>query len=147
MNPQSEWFEKDYYSVLGVSKGASAKEINKSYRKLARELHPDVNPGDDAAEDRFKEVTAAYEVLDDESKRAEYDEVRAMAASGGGFGGCRRALQLLAQDDSPELKAELLADLDEAIVEYKSLWLARNRPGGLNDSVAHFDSLLAAYRE
>ena len=61
--------------------------------------------------------------------------------------GCRRALQRLAQDDTPELKAELLADLEEAIVEYKALWLARNRPGGLSDSLAHFDGLLAAYRE
>ena len=61
--------------------------------------------------------------------------------------GCRRALQLLAQDDSPELKAELLADLEKAKEEYKALWLARNRPGGLKDSLAHFDTLLAAYQE
>lgn len=61
--------------------------------------------------------------------------------------GCRRALQRLAGDDTAALKAELLADLEETIDEYKSLWLARNRPGGLQDSLAHFDSLLAAYRQ
>ncbi len=87
MNPQREWFEKDYYAVLGVSKDASQKDINSAYRKLARELHPDANPGDDAAEERFKEVSAAYDVLGDETKREEYDKVRAMGAAGAGFGG------------------------------------------------------------
>lgn len=89
MTAQREWFEKDYYKVLGVAEDASAKEITKAYRKLARENHPDQNPGDSAAEDRFKEVTAAYEVLGDATKRAEYDEVRRMGpmAGMGGRGG------------------------------------------------------------
>ncbi|MDG2428592.1 MAG: molecular chaperone DnaJ [Acidimicrobiales bacterium] len=78
MTSQREWFEKDYYAALGVPKKASAREITKSYRKLARRLHPDANPGDDAAETRFKEVSAAYDVLGDESKRADYDQVRQM---------------------------------------------------------------------
>src|SRR5258708_949959 len=65
---------KDPYSVLGVSKTASADEIKKAYRKLAKKLHPDVNPGDRKSEDRFKEVSGAFEVLGDPNKRALYDE-------------------------------------------------------------------------
>lgn len=92
MAAQREWFEKDYYAVLGVSPDASAKEITKAYRKLARELHPDANPGDAKAEERFKEVSAAYDVVGDEARRAEYDEVRRLGpaagfAGGGGPGG------------------------------------------------------------
>jgi len=82
-----EWFEKDYYGVLGVPKNASASEIKKAYRKLAQQFHPDANPGNAEAEDRFKEISAAYDVLGDEEKRTSYDEVREMGASGfGGFG-------------------------------------------------------------
>ncbi len=84
---QREWFEKDYYATLGVSSTATAKEITSAYRKLARELHPDANPGDQAAEDRFKEVSAAYEVVGDAEKRAEYDEARRMGPMAAGFGG------------------------------------------------------------
>jgi molecular chaperone DnaJ len=80
---QREWFEKDYYKTLGVEKGATAKEITKAYRKLARDLHPDKNPGDAAAEEKFKDVAAAYDVLGDEAKRKEYDEVRAMGPMAG----------------------------------------------------------------
>jgi molecular chaperone DnaJ len=83
---QREWFEKDYYATLGVSSSATAKEITSAYRKLARELHPDANPGDQAAEDRFKEVSAAYEVVGDPDKRTEYDEARRMGPMAGGFG-------------------------------------------------------------
>ena len=86
MSGQREWFEKDYYQVLGVDKGATAKEITKTYRKLARDLHPDKNPGDAVAEEKFKNVAAAYDVLGDDVKRKEYDEVRAlgpMSAMGG----------------------------------------------------------------
>ena len=57
-----EWFEKDYYGVLGVPKNASAAEIKKAYRKLAQQFHPDANPGNADAEDRFKEISAAYDV-------------------------------------------------------------------------------------
>ena len=90
MAPQREWFEKDYYSVLGVQSGASDKEIQRAYRKLAKQYHPDANQGDAAAEERFKEISAAHEVLGDPDKRKEYDQVREMVASGvgpGGFGG------------------------------------------------------------
>jgi curved DNA-binding protein len=68
---------KDYYKVLGVDKKASEKEIKKAYRKLARKCHPDVNPGDDSAEDRFKEINEAHEVLSDPDKRKKYDQLGA----------------------------------------------------------------------
>ena len=83
---QREWFEKDYYATLGVSQTASPKEITSAYRKLAREFHPDANPGDAAAEDRFKEVSAAYEVVGDAERRGEYDEARRLGPMAGGFG-------------------------------------------------------------
>ncbi|MFN8021343.1 MAG: molecular chaperone DnaJ [Acidimicrobiales bacterium] len=83
MAAQREWFEKDYYRVLGVAETATAKEITKAYRKLARDSHPDTHPGDAAAEERFKEVSAAYDVLGDDTKRKEYDEVRRLGPVGG----------------------------------------------------------------
>jgi len=88
--PQREWFDKNYYEVLGVSETAAPKDITRAYRKLAREFHPDANPGNAAAEDKFKEISAAYDVVGDETKRAEYDEVRRQGPMGGmGFGGGR----------------------------------------------------------
>ncbi|MGW5366634.1 molecular chaperone DnaJ [Actinopolymorpha pittospori] len=80
-----EWLEKDFYKVLGVSKDASAEEIKKSYRKLARQNHPDANRGDAKAEERFKEVSEAYSVLSDPAKRKEYDEARSLFGGAGGF--------------------------------------------------------------
>lgn len=88
MAPQPEWFEKDFYKILGVPDSATQKEITRAYRKLARELHPDANPGDAEAEERFKDVSAAYDVVGDEAKRKEYDEVRTLGPIGSmGFGG------------------------------------------------------------
>lgn len=87
MSPQREWFEKDYYATLGVSKSSTDKEIKKAYRKLAAELHPDTNPGNTVAEEKFKDVSAAYDVLGDAAKRKEYDEVRAIGPMGGRGGG------------------------------------------------------------
>lgn len=83
MAAQNDWYEKDFYKILGVDANANAKELTKAYRKLARDLHPDKNPDDAAAEERFKEVAAAYDVLGDESKRSEYDEIRRLAPLGG----------------------------------------------------------------
>lgn len=82
MTAQREWFEKDYYAVLGVPATATAKEITKAYRKLARELHPDRNPGNVDSEEKFKAVSSAYDVLGDEAKRTEYDEVRRLGPMG-----------------------------------------------------------------
>ena len=78
-----DWIEKDFYAELGVSSTASADDIKKAYRKLARELHPDANPGDAKAEARFKAVSEAYGVLSDQEKRKQYDEARSLF--GGGF--------------------------------------------------------------
>ena len=89
MAPQREWFEKDYYATLGVVKDASEKEISRAYKKLAKQHHPDANPGNNDAEERFKEVSAAYDVLGDAAKKQEYDEVRRMVAAGVGPGGVR----------------------------------------------------------
>jgi len=84
---QREWFEKDYYATLGVSKTATAKEITKEYRKLARKYHPDANPNNASAEERFKEIAAAYDVLGTDETRKEYDEVRRVGPSSFGPGG------------------------------------------------------------
>jgi molecular chaperone DnaJ len=88
-----EWVEKDYYQVLGVPKNASHADIKKAYRKLAQQHHPDANPGNAEAETKFKEVSSAYDVVGDEEKRKQYDQVRQMVGSGsagfpgGGFPG------------------------------------------------------------
>ncbi|WP_020663876.1 molecular chaperone DnaJ [Amycolatopsis benzoatilytica] len=84
-----EWIGKDFYKELGVSSDATADEIKKAYRKLAKENHPDANAGNTAAENKFKAVSEAYGVLSDPSKRKEYDEARSLfgAGAGGGFGG------------------------------------------------------------
>jgi molecular chaperone DnaJ len=88
-----DWFEKDFYAVLGVSADATQDQVKKTYRKLARQFHPDANSGDPAAERRFKEIGEAYGVLSDPEQRRQYDAVRAMrggarfTAGGGGGGG------------------------------------------------------------
>src|SRR5881398_2541974 len=78
-----DYVEKDYYAALGVPKDATAADIKKTYRKLARQYHPDANKGDAAAEEKFKEISEAYDVLSDDKKRKEYDEARTLFGNGG----------------------------------------------------------------
>lgn len=81
------WLTDDFYKALGVSEDASENDIKKAYRKLSRKYHPDLNPGDAAAEKKFKEISEAYDVLSDKKQREEYDQIRRYGASGmGGFG-------------------------------------------------------------
>src|SRR5579864_7852912 len=105
---------KDYYKILGVNKNATEKEIRSAYRKLARQHHPDVNPGDKAAEDKFKEINEANEVLSDPEKRKKYDELSAYyqqygrmpgAAAGGpaGPGGTRYEYRTINPEDFENL--------------------------------------------
>ena len=86
-----DWIEKDFYKILGVTKGVSDADLKKAYRKLAKDNHPDLHPGDQAAESRFKDISEAYDVLSDVTERREYDAVRAMGGGArfqaGGRGG------------------------------------------------------------
>jgi molecular chaperone DnaJ len=101
---QREWAEKDYYALLGVKKDASESEIKKAYRKLAQKYHPDANPGDSSAEERFKEITQAYEVLKDDKKRKQYDQMREMLESGYvGFGSFPRGSRRIRVEDFGDL--------------------------------------------
>src|SRR6187402_1439671 len=93
-----DWFSKDFYATLGVPKSADQAAIKKAYRSLAKELHPDRNPGNASAEKRFKEVGEAYAVLSDKGQRQQYDAVHAMGggsrfqAGGQGGGGFEDAM-------------------------------------------------------
>lgn len=83
---QHDWLERDFYKILGVSESATEKDLTKAYRKLARKYHPDANQNNPKAEERFKEVSEAYDVLGDAERRKEYDELRKYGSTGG-FGG------------------------------------------------------------
>ncbi|MBI5741129.1 MAG: molecular chaperone DnaJ [Nitrospirae bacterium] len=131
---------QDYYDVLGVKKDASQEDIKKTYRKLARKFHPDLNPGDKGAEKKFKEINEAYEILSDAKKRAEYDQFGKAAAEGGphgfegfrspgfdfGYGGAEDIFADLFRgfrhEDIPENGPDLVTSLDISLEDaYKGL--------------------------
>jgi molecular chaperone DnaJ len=91
---RKEWLEKDYYATLGVPKDASQKDIKKAFRTLARQLHPDNNPGDSSAEARFKEINEAYDTIGDEETRKEYDHARDMGYFVGGPQGSQQYVRV-----------------------------------------------------
>lgn len=103
MSIRREWLERDYYAVLGVDRTASAKDIKKAYRALAQKHHPDNNPGDAAAEAKFKDLTEAYAVLGDEAQRREYDQARDAFARGAYAGGPGGGTQYVRIEDMGDL--------------------------------------------
>jgi curved DNA-binding protein len=128
---------KDYYKILGVEKNASQKDIQKAYRRLARKHHPDVNPGDSSAEEKFKEINEANEVLSDPEKRKEYDELNAYYQQYGhwpGAGGARRGAGGRAgQAQYYTMNEEDLGDLfggASPFSDFFETYFGGGRPGG-----------------
>ena len=117
-----DWMEKDFYAILGVPKDVDAKTLKKTYRKLAREWHPDAKPGDRAAEQRFKDIGEAYAVLSDPEKRKQYDAFGAAGpgAFHGGAGNVRFEefdLGNLGEGGQRALQQGLPADFDGRLVD------------------------------
>ena len=137
---------KDYYSTLGVAKTATPKEIKQAFRKLARQHHPDVNPGDKAAEAKFKEITEAYEVLRDPDKRARYDRDTAYAILDAGFV-CH--LGFNGRDGLPVVIPTTYGRLGGTVYVHGSpaAGMVRSLKGGLDVSLAvtHVDGLVLAH--
>lgn len=112
-----DWFDKDFYAVLGVSKDVTDADLKKTYRKLARKYHPDSNPGDAAAEAKFKEISEAYSVLSDPEQRQEYDQIRAMGsgarftAGGQGAGGFEDVFSMFGQGRGTRTQAQDFDDI------------------------------------
>ena len=122
MAVQADWLERDLYAVLGVAEDADSKTISRAYRKLARELHPDTHPDDAEATERFKGVTAAYDVLGDETKRAEYDEFRRAVAGAG-----RREPDGWTWNSSE--RGDFAADDEQGVDDLRRLYVEHFRPG------------------
>jgi molecular chaperone DnaJ len=115
-----DWFDKDFYQVLGVSKEVSDADLKKTYRKLARKYHPDSNQGDASAEARFKEISEAYAVLSDPGQREEYDQIRAMgsgarftAGGTGGGGGFEDVFSMFNQGRGGNTRFQTAGDFDD----------------------------------
>jgi len=114
-----DWFDKDFYSVLGVSKDVSDADLKNTYRKLARKYHPDSNQGDASAEAKFKEISEAYAVLSDPEQRAEYDQIRAMGsgarftAGGQGAGGFEDVFSMFGQGRGGGSRFQSADDFDD----------------------------------
>ena len=107
-----DWVEKDFYKILGVTKGVADADLKKAYRKLAKDNHPDLHPGDQAAESRFKDISEAYDVLSDPAQRQEYDAFP--------FGGCRCGGDVGVDVVCHRLVLELVElDLDSVLVTFK----------------------------
>ena len=104
--PQSK---RDYYEVLGVNRNADEDEIKKAYRKLAKQYHPDMNPGDKDAEAKFKEINEAYEVLSDPQKRARYDQFGHAGVDPNGFGSAGAGFGGFDFGNSPHLPSQKLS--------------------------------------
>lgn len=129
--------KRDYYEVLGVSKDASADDIKKAYRKAAMKYHPDRNPGDKTAEEKFKEAGEAYEVLSDADKRARYDQYGFAGVDPNfGAGAPATAAQALAVPDSADLTASAIWGIFSASSSAAAAAAApsRTRPAGAKTS-------------
>ncbi|MDL9977750.1 DnaJ C-terminal domain-containing protein [Microbacterium sp. ASV49] len=142
-----DWFDKDFYAVLGVSKDVTEADLKKTYRKLARKYHPDSNPGDAAAEAKFKEISEAYSVLSDTDQRAEYDQIRAMgsgarfqAGSGGqgGAGGFEDVFSMFGQGRGGS-RYQTAGDFDDIFSMF-------NQQGGGSFGSGRFGQTTGGYR-
>ena len=114
----------DYYKILGVGKNASEEEIKKAYRKLARKYHPDTNQGDKKAEERFKEISQAHDVLSDPEKRKAYDRGGLL----GGFGGRRAAASIPARSPAASPTSSPTCSAEAAAPAAPARWPRRDRP-------------------
>jgi molecular chaperone DnaJ len=123
---RKEWMEKDYYAELGVDKDADHKTIKKAFRKFAREFHPDTNPGNDAAEARFKEINEAYDTIGDKEQRKEYDHAREMGYFVGGPAGNQQYVRV----------EDLLGDVGYGGGAYSSGASSQDLFGGFQDLFA-----------